>query len=360
MGAGQKAVRGPGGASVERPTGEHASGHAHPEGRTLKGADEHVLGHTPKGASGQVAEIQRARIVAAMVAIVSTHGYGYATVARVVGRSGVSRRTFYELFADREDCFVAAFEQCVGRIAAVVVPAYQAPSKWRERVRGGLAALLGYLDSEPGLARLTIVETLGAGHLALEHRRRGIAQIITILDQEGREAGSGAGPPPLTAEGLVGGVLSLIHTRVIDGDAPLVGLLGPLMAMIVLPYLGPAAARRELALVDTGTGVRLPAGRNGAPAAGADPLRDLRMRLTYRTVRVLLAIDELGARGSPPSNRQVADHSGIRDQGQVSKLLARLRQLGLIESATGDRVKGEPNAWRLTRRGSEVRTVLGV
>ena len=304
----------------------------------------------------QVSEIQRARIVAAMVAVASEHGVGYATVARVVARSGVSRRTFYEVFADREDCFIAAFEQSVQRIAVVVLPAYREPTKWPERVRGGLAALLQFLDFEPPIARLVIVEALGAGHRALERRRRGIAQIITVLDQEGRESSGGEGPPSLTAEGLVGGVLSLIHTRVVDG-APLMELLGPLMAMIVLPYLGPAAARRELTLARKQSAAAI---NSGTRTAGIDPLRNLDMRLTYRTIRVLLAIGELGGHGSHPSNREVADHSGIRDQGQVSKLLARLQQLGLIDNAVSPRVKGEPNAWRLTRRGAEVREVVSV
>jgi predicted transcriptional regulator len=89
-----------------------------------------------------------------------------------------------------------------------------------------------------------------------------------------------------------------------------------------------------------------------------DPLRDLDMRLTYRTVRVLEAIGELRAPGPHPSNRQVAEAAGIRDQGQVSKLLARLQQLGLIENAGDGLAKGEPNAWMLTKRGCEVREVL--
>ena len=247
----------------------------------------------------------------------------------------------------------------------VVVPVYQQPSKWRERVRAGLAALLELLDREPPVARLMIVEALGAGHSALERRRRGIAQIIAVIDREGREAIAGEGPPPLTAEGLAGGVLSLIHSRIVDDvDAPLVELLGPLMAMIVLPYLGPAAARLELALVGTGERSAL-ANRNGSTVAGTsvaglDPLRDLHMRLTYRTIRVLLAIGELSGQGSHPSNRQVADRSGIRDQGQVSKLLARLRQLDLIENVASPQVKGEQNAWTLTNRGAEVREVLSV
>jgi hypothetical protein len=92
------------------------------------------------------------------------------------------------------------------------------------------------------------------------------------------------------------------------------------------------------------------------------------MRLTYRTVRVLLAIGQLDGRGSSggrgsaggraPSNREVASAAGISDQGQISKLLARLQTLGLIANAGGDHAKGEPNAWSLTPRGQEVTRTL--
>ena len=92
--------------------------------------------------------------------------------------------------------------------------------------------------------------------------------------------------------------------------------------------------------------------------AGTDPLRELDMRLTYRTIRVLLAVGELSEQGSHPSNREVADGADIRDQGQISKLLARLDQLGLVRNAADPRVKGEPNAWALTERGEEVRSAL--
>ena len=149
-------------------------------------------------------------------------------------------------------------------------------------------------------------------------------------------------------------MLSLIHSRLADGeDALLIELLNPLVSMVILPYLGPAAARRELEQPT-------PPARDDARNSGTDPLRDLEMRLTYRTVRVLLAIGDLGGRGSHPSNRQVGDAAGIRDQGQVSKLLARLQHLGLVEKAVEPQVKGDPNAWMLTRRGSEVREVLSV
>jgi AcrR family transcriptional regulator len=312
----------------------------------------------PPGPSGagreQISEIQRARILAAMVDVATERGAGNVTVAHVVARSGVSRRTFYELFEDREGCFLAACEDALARIAAVVVPAYEGASRWREKIRAGLAALLELLDYERARGRLVIVETLGAGPIVLERRRLALARVIVAVDEGRGEAKRGEGPPPLTAEGIVGGVLALVHARLVeDTGAPLVELLGPLMSMIVLPYLGPAAARRELALP-------APAARNGAGRAGIDPLRDLDMRLTYRTMRVLLAVGELDGQGSHPSNRQVGDAAGIRDQGQISKLLARLQHLGLIENAGNPHAKGEPNAWRLTERGGDVREAMSL
>ena len=78
------------------------------------------------------------------------------------------------------------------------------------------------------------------------------------------------------------------------------------------------------------------------------------MRLTYRTVRVLMAI--AGHPGA--SNRIVADGSGISDQGQVSKLLARLEGLGLIANTGLGHPRGAPNAWRLTKRGEEVEQAI--
>ncbi len=283
-----------------------------------------------------------------MADVCADMGASNATVARVVARSGVSRRTFYEHFVDREDCFLAAFDQTVERIAAAVVPAYREQSKWQEQIRAGLAALLDYLDVERGVARFAIVETLGAGPKALERRASVLAHVVAAIDGGRKEGKAGGDPPPLTAEGLVGGTFSLIHSRLLQDDGgSLVELLNPLMSMIVLPYLGPAAARKELDRL-----VALSA--STTKRAESNPLADLDMRLTYRTVRVLLTI------GSRPgaSNREVADDSDIRDQGQVSKLLTRLEHLGLIRNAREGDAKGERNMWTLTERGADVREVL--
>ncbi len=299
----------------------------------------------------RVGEIQRARIIAAMGELVREHGAGAVTVAHVVERSGVSRRTFYELFDDREDCFVAAFDCAIARASETVLPAYAAPGSWRERVRAGLAAVLAFVDAEPALGYLCVVGALGGGDLALERRTRIVQRVIDVV-HEGRLESKGARRPRrLVAEGVVGAVLGVVHSRLVEHDTkPVLGLVSPLMGIIVLPYLGQAAAEREQ---------RRPGPRARTPVAPrSNPLRELDMRLTYRTIRVLLAIAELGGRGSTPSNREVATAAGISDQGQISKLLSRLHSLGLIDNAGGDHAKGEPNAWSLTPQGLEVTRTL--
>jgi AcrR family transcriptional regulator/DNA-binding MarR family transcriptional regulator len=296
--------------------------------------------------------IQRARILAAMGEVVSERGVAAATVATVVARAGVSRRTFYELFADREACFLAAFDHAIALAAAVVLPEYEGAGEWRERMRAGLLALLGFLDEEPDLGTLCIVHSLGAGPVALERRGEIVQALIAAVD-EGREAparGSRKGTPlaPLTAEGVVGAVLAVIHARLAArGREPMVALLGSLMNMILLPYLGAATANRELARP-------APPARPRPRRAAGDPLKDLDMRLTYRTVRVLIAI----ATNPGSSNRQVGAAAGIADQGQISKLLQRLTALGLIENSGAGHARGEANSWRLTARGEEVERTI--
>jgi AcrR family transcriptional regulator len=295
-----------------------------------------------------LAEIQRARILAAMVDVVAERGSSGVTVAHVIARPGVSRRTFYELFDGCEDCLLAAFDDAMARASRYVLDGYDPSASWAERIRSALTGLLSFLDVERGAGRLVIVETLGAGPKALERRSRVVAQIITAVDEGRLEAKGGDGPPPLTAEGIVGGVLAVLHGRLVEKNpGQLIELAGPLMGMIVLPYMGPAAARKELERP-------VPKAPARPRPVNSDPLRELEMRLTYRTVRVLLAVGTLGGRGSYPSNRAVGDGAGITDQGQISKLLKRLRRLGLIENKGAGAARGEPNAWTLTERGGEV------
>jgi AcrR family transcriptional regulator len=300
-------------------------------------------------------------MLAAMAEVAAERGAANATVAHVVARSGVSRRTFYEIFEDREDCFIAAFDDAAQRAGEYVLDAYEGAGKWHERMRAGLAGLLEFLEAEPFMGRLLVVESLGAGPAALERRRR-LLQRLGVAVDEGRGArGQDPGLPELTAEGVVGAVLSVIHGRLLtrppvemDGghggaEKPgrLLDLTSPLMSMIVLPYLGQGTARREAAR---------PNPKPTGPARGVrhDPLQRVGMRLTYRTMCVLSAI----AAHPGSSNRRVADAAGVTDQGQMSKLLGRLLALGLIENVRAAPARGEPNSWRLTGRGQEIERAI--
>ncbi len=349
----------------------------------VNSARKSVVGAVRRG-GGHVAEMQRRRLLLAIGELVAMNGLEAATVGRVCEQAGVSRRTFYELFADREACLLGAFDAAVQRFAQSARSAYEAPVRWRDRVRAALTALLEQLDAQPDLARLCVVEAPRAGMLVLERHKRVLATLAETIDDGRSEARAGNEPPPLTAQGVVGGALSVIHARLlanpvsvgaggtrtekapserdpqsvlsgvtaaaVDGSC-LVELTGPLMGMIVHPYLGASAARQELQRP-------APIIPRSVPRNGGDPFKGLPIRFTYRTARVLSTIASECARGSYPSNRHIAEHAGIADEGQTSRLLARLRDSGLIENHGQGQAKGEPNAWALTHRGQTIHTTI--
>jgi AcrR family transcriptional regulator len=298
-----------------------------------------------------VTEIQRVRILTAMAEVAAERGAGAASVAHIVARAGVSRRTFYDLFEDREDCFLATFDEAVAQAAGKVLPAYEGQLRWRERIRGALLALLVFCEEEPALARLCVVEALAAGPRALERRAQVLDRLVWAVDQGRAERPARVPePPPLAAEGAVGAVLSVVHRRLVGGGVePLMGLLGELMSAIVLPYLGVSAAQKELHRPT-------PQIKKINKSPPGDPLDGLDMRITYRTVRVLIVIGS----GPGASNREIATEAGIADQGQVSKLLTRLESLGLVRNDGVGHAKGAPNAWVLTPRGLEVERAIRV
>jgi AcrR family transcriptional regulator len=250
----------------------------------------------PRGGGVYVTELQRARLLDAAFAVVSEDGYRRMTARRVSGRAGVSNKTFYDLFTDREDCFLGAFDHAVEELAAVVLPAWEGEGEWATRVRAGLGALLGFLDGEPALRRLVFVEALGAGTRVLERRARVLGVLEGAVDQ-GRAGGKASHElPPLTAEGVVGAVFGVVHTRLLERrPEPLTELCNPLMATIVLPYRGSAAAARELSRPApepvVGLAVRARFGASLTP--GSVGRARIPFRLTVRTHLVLCAVAEL-------------------------------------------------------------------
>jgi AcrR family transcriptional regulator len=338
------------------------------------GTPARAVAHPLEGGreGAHVVEMQRRRLLLAMEELAGENGgVGDATVGAVCKRSRVSRRTFYDLFEDRDDCFLAAFEHALEQIAQSVIPAYggvprppratnarKAPAtpNWRERIRAGLEAVLVAFDERPELARLCVVETLKGGPAILARRRELLDTLATAVDEGRQEARAGTSPPPLTAESVVGGVLAVIHARLLDPDhEPLVELAPALTGMIVLPYLGHAASQRELQRPPTHHDTNHTNGTGRPARIPADPFRDMPIRVTYRTARVLAVI----AAHPGASNRQIGEQAGASDQGQVSKLLKRLQQANIIENQGPGRETGEPNAWKLTTQGQAIHAALG-
>jgi AcrR family transcriptional regulator len=303
--------------------------------------------------SSQVSDLQRARLIAAVIEVVQEDGYATLTVGRVVARARVSRKTFYDIFANREDAFLAAFKQTTDRLRLLSTQAYAEQSDWRSGIRSALRQLLMFMDDEPHLACMCLVEALAAGETVLRARAELLSEAARAIDA-GRAVAAKYDPPPLTAEVVVGGALAILHDRFgRQHGASATELCGALMGTIVLPYLGGRAARAELSRSSA-----RPAD-NGAsaaadPAPDGDPLKGLNIRVTYRTVRTLMTI----ARHPGASNREVGKGAGITDQGQISKLLNRLARLELIENRGDGQPKGGSNSWYLTARGAYFEKVV--
>lgn len=293
----------------------------------------------------QFADVQRARMLGAMFDVAAERRAANVTVAHIVERSGVSRRTFYKYFEDRDDCLFAAFERALTIAREDVLSAYDASEAWRERIRAGLIALLVFCDQEPSIARLLICESQANGRRLNERRQEVVAQLNLIVDG-GRREGKAENVSPLVAEGTVAGVLAVIQVRLMDATPnTFIGLTNELMSMIVSPYLGGAMARREL---ERPSLVSVSVRREDALIS--DPFKGAGMRLTYRTVRTLVAI----AQHPDGSNREIGETAGITDQGQISKLLSRLERIGLISNAGLGPGTGGPNSWTLTEKGKRI------
>ena len=131
----------------------------------------------PRGTHGLdrslVAASQRARLLEAVGRVVAEKGYAAATIEDVVRDAGVSKKTFYEHFSDKLDCFLAAYEAASDELLAHVRAAQEgADGEWLVRTRAGIHAYLRWLAAEPALARVFLIEIAAAGPAALELRER--------------------------------------------------------------------------------------------------------------------------------------------------------------------------------------------
>jgi len=193
-----------------------------------------------------IARSQRERLLEAAVRVVAAKGYGATTVTDLTREAGISRTTFYELFEDKEACFLAAYDGAVDALVRRVAAAYETEEGWPRRARAGLAALLEALAAEPEVARLALVD-VGAAGPAAQRRYRAALQRLTPFFDEGRDfAPGGRNLPANTSRMAIGAVAGLISDELAEERAEdLPSLLSEVLFATLVPYIGPEAAARE-------------------------------------------------------------------------------------------------------------------
>jgi AcrR family transcriptional regulator len=209
------------------------------------------LARLPPGRHGLPREFvtrnQRERLIAGLAEAVAENGYAGTTIAHITRHAAVSRRTFYEHFASKDECFIAAYDMVMTELDRRVGEAFGQEDKWPQAVRAGIAAMLEFLTAEPHLARLSMVEALVAGPVVVERYDAAIQSLVPYF-QAGREGRSDdvlAGLSPTTEEALVGGMVSLISRRIFaERTAELEALLPDLVEFTLTPYLGSAEAAK--------------------------------------------------------------------------------------------------------------------
>lgn len=196
----------------------------------------------------KVVASQRGRILQAMTEVVSEKGYAATTVADVIGRAGVSRNPFYQLFEDKEDCYLAAYKRTAGQLYDMVTAAAASEDHWLERLRCSLRTYLGAYAASPAFARAFSVEIGGAGARVAEHRRSVLGRYVELLQAIALDIRSERPElPPLSDElllAVVGGADELVVDAVRRGRATRLGELEQtLLTLYLAVLLSPADAR---------------------------------------------------------------------------------------------------------------------
>jgi AcrR family transcriptional regulator len=182
---------------------------------------------------------QRDRILTAMSEIVAKRGYQGASIELIVKRAGVARATFYENFENREACLLACFEEALAECRAQIDSAAELEEDWPGRIHAGLAAFLGYVAENPPLARTCLVELMTAGPVAMERYEQALQSFAPVFARGRGFTATSEELPDTLEDSIVGGIVWMVHQRLVRGEAAQVPSLLPTMLEFALaPYLG--------------------------------------------------------------------------------------------------------------------------
>lgn len=224
------------------------------ETKVLAGAEETGLSGFANSDSkqalspGLVTLSKRQVILDGVLEAVGAEGYERTSVRTVIDRTGIYRQAFYDNFADKDDCYLQAYDAALARLEIQILAAAAREAGWTGQLRGGLGALLEFLDAEPNAGRALIVEVHAAGPAALAKRAAAMQRVTAFLDRAKDEvARRGGSPPPIAAEGIAAGIHAIVHSRLASGnDGSFRQLLPEFLYFAVLPYFGPDVASAEM------------------------------------------------------------------------------------------------------------------
>ena len=286
---------------------------------------------------------QRDRLVAAAGQLAAELGSSSIGIHHICQRAGVSRRTFYELYTDRDACFVDVHQEAFGRLVGHVDEAVaDAGPEWEDRAVAATQALLSAWDADRTLAHVCLVSSAGGSGETIALRRTAVAQIAGML--AGAPVQSLAVEPVLA--GALGSVWELAHQALTDDpENSIADLAGTAIYLVLAPFVG----RRHAMARAAGRGGTVAYTTRWTPTVtdGGDERGLLVTELTGQTLRFL-------SRHPDAANIDIARAVDVRHESQMSRHLARLERAGMVSH----RKDGRTNAWRLTAQGEEAARTL--
>jgi AcrR family transcriptional regulator len=218
-------------------------GDAREEGRAAAAA------RLPRGRHGLppevVAENQRERLISGIIEAVGEHGYAETTIADIVGAAGLSRKSFYVHYKNKEDCFVAAYEASFGYLRQEIKAVEGTKKEWGLWVRARIARLLELLAAEPEMASFFLIAPASVGDPVTMRHHEAMRELVGELAADAPRRRGRSEPEGTREQALAGGISRLVVRKLDEGEAAKLGELLPALSELVLrPYLGAEEAVR--------------------------------------------------------------------------------------------------------------------
>jgi AcrR family transcriptional regulator len=311
----------------------------------------------------QVANNQRARLLEGMIDAIGEKGYAATTVSDVIRRAGVSRKAFYEHFANKEECFLATYDSIAAVGLRGVARAFRRAQGLPDGVHAALAELIELATARPEALRVLMVEIGAAGPAGIERREQLVVHYEDILRESlGLAAGPGAIPNPIL-RGVLGGILHVIYAHLRRGErkqlrkrlpdlvnwatsywpAPesIMMLVDPTPRELHLDLTGGGGGRAPGSLslgAATSRRRRLPRGENGMPRSFVvhsqrDRILDAVTNLTARSGYAALTVEGIAAEASVSLQAFYEHFSDKEDAFLVAFEIGQDKALALVERA---------------------------